>query len=273
MAQSQAPTEPLNNLDTETHEDFFKYYAQQSLTPQALARFRNTAEILLRLLAADGRQGPFDVVDIGCGAGAQAQIWLEQGHRYAGIDINRPLIELAAQRARERGLAARFEVGTATTLPLADASQDISLLPFILEHVQDWQACVDEALRVLRPGGYVFIGTTNKLCPSQDEYRLPVYSWYPAPLKRHYERRAVTDWPAVANHAKYPAVHWFSPYQLGRYLRRDCDTVLDRFDLIRSEGRGTAARAALRLIQALPPARFAGHVLTPYTVVVGRKAA
>ena len=270
MSSSDSPiSNPQAAWDTGSNENFFKYYAQQSLTPQALERFRTLAHMLLRVA---GRSGPLDVLDVGCGAGAQAQIWLEMGHRYRGLDINRPLIELASQRAQQMQLQAEFDVGSATELPYASASCDICLLPFLLEHVVAWQTSVDEALRVVRPGGLVFISTTSKLCPTQDEFNLPAYGWYPPPLKRYFERRAVTDWPAVVNHARYPAVHWFSPYQLGAYLReRGCQTY-DRFDVMDTDSKSAKVRAALGVIRNFAPARFLGHVFTPYTLVVGRKA-
>jgi ubiquinone/menaquinone biosynthesis C-methylase UbiE len=256
--------------DTGSHDDFFAYYAQQSLTPQAQERFRTLAHMLLRVAGAGRHSGPLDVLDIGCGAGAQAHM----GHCYRGLDINRPLIELASQRARQLQLQAEFDVGSATELPYASASADICMLPFILEHVAAWQASVDEALRVVRPGGLVFISTTSKLCPAQDEFRLPAYGWYPPPLKRYFERRAVTDWPAVVNHAKYPAVHWFSAYQLGHYLREGgCDETFDRFDVMDTANKSPKVRAAMAVVRNFPPARFLGHVCTPYTLVVGRKAA
>ncbi len=271
--ESKATATPGAAWDTGSHEDFFKYYAQQSLSPKALERFRATADMLLRMAPGGSKAGPLDVLDVGCGAGAQAQIWLERGHRYRGLDINRPLVELAEQRARQQNLQADFEVGSATELPYADACVDICMLPFLLEHVAAWQTSVDEALRVLRPGGLIFISTTSKLCPAQDEFNLPAYGWYPPPLKRYFERRAVTDWPAVVNHAKYPAVHWFSVYQLARYLRdRGCSTY-DRFDVMDAAGKSTKVRAALAFIRGFAPARFVGHVLTPYTLVVGRKQA
>ena len=272
-ARPASPATPAESTwDTGSHDDFFSYYAQQSLTPQAQERFRTLARMLLRVAAQGGKTGPLDVLDIGCGAGAQAQIWLDLGHRYRGLDINRPLIELASQRARQLKLQAEFDVGSATELPYATASSDLCVMPFLLEHVAAWQASVDEALRVVRPGGLVFISTTSKLCPAQDEFRLPAYGWYPPPLKRYFERRAVTDWPAVVNHAKYPAVHWFSPYQLGRYLRdRGCQTF-DRFDVMDTASKSPQVRAALGVVRNFAPARFLGHVFTPYTLVVGRKA-
>ena len=52
------------------------------------------------------------------------------------------------------------------------------------------------------------------------EFNLPLYSWYPDPLKRYCERLAVTTRPQVANFDKYPAVNWFSFYELRVFLSR-----------------------------------------------------
>ncbi len=268
-AAAAGATQPA--WDTSSHEDFFKYYEKQSLSPKTMDRFRTTTETLLRIFAREGREGALDVLDIGCGAGAQGQLWLERGHRYRGIDINQPLIQLAQERARQQHLNAEFKVGSATQLPFANASMDVCLLPFLLEHVVAWEACIDDALRVLRPGGLIYISTTSSLCPSQDEFNLPGYGWYPRPLKRYFEHRAVTDWPAVVNYAKYPAVNWFSVYQLGGYLAARGCTVLDRFDLMDGRSKGALARFVLAVLRGIGPARFFGHVLTPYTLVVGRK--
>jgi len=214
-----------------------------------------------------------DVLDVGCGAGAQAKFWLTGGHHYWGIDINQPLIELAQERARREGLAARFDVGTATALPFPDASMDICVLPELLEHVQDWEACVSEAVRVLRPRGLIYVNTSSHLCPVQQEFNLPLYGWYPGPLKKYFEKRAVTDWPAVANFAKYPAVNWFSFYQLRDYLGARGFESWDRFDIMQSEGHGAVTRAVLSLVRGAPLLRFLGHMLTPYTLLVARKSA
>lgn len=257
--------------DTSSHEDFFKYYQQQSLAPETMDRFRRTSEILLRLRRERAGESNLDVLDVGCGAGSQAALWLDRGHRYHGLDINRPLVELARHRATELRLDAHFEIGTATALPWPDASFDICMLPELLEHVADWEGCVAEAARVLRPCGLMYINTSSKLCPRQQEFNLPLYSWYPSPLKRYFERRAVTDWPAVANHAKYPAVNWFSFYGLQRYLTGQGFKCLDRFDAIDTASLSRGSRAVLSLLKALPPLRLLGHLMTPYTLVIGVK--
>ena len=195
--------------------------------------------------------------------------WDDRGHRYAGLDINEPLVRLARERAVEQGRTARFEVGSATALPFADASFDVCLMPELLEHISDWQTCVDEAVRVLRPGGVIYISTSNRLCPKQQEFNLPAYSWYPGFAKRYFERRAVTDWPAVANYAKYPAVNWFSFYQLRRVLAARGFASSDRFDFMRLDDKPSAARLIVKALRALPPLRLLGHMLTPDTTIVG----
>lgn len=257
--------------DTGSHEDFYSYYEQQSLKPETMERFRAACETLLRVYGPLPDDRKLDILDVGCGAGSQSIFWTRAGHCYRGIDINEPLILLARRRAEEQAAEAKFDVGTATALPCDDASVDICLLPELLEHVADWQGCLNEAIRVLRPGGLIYINTSSKLCPKQQEFNLPLYSWYPQRLKRHFEHHAVTDRPELANYAKYPAVNWFSVYGLRDYLEPKGFECLDRFDLTEPTDRARLAQAALSTIRTLSPARFLAHMLTPYTLVVARK--
>lgn len=252
---------------------FVEYYAQQSASEKTRQRFQATQRITLALrerlgLPVDG----LDIVDVGCGAGSQAIMWSERGHRARGVDISAPLIELARQRAGEAGLSAHFEVGSAGRLPLADASVDIVLVSELLEHLTEWQPCVDEAVRVLRPGGVLYMSTTNRLCPVQQEFDLPLYSWYPSFIKKRCEKLSVTTHGHWVQYTSYPAVHWFSFYQLRDYLDARGFTSHDRFDVMDTTG-SVAKRAVVGAIQALPPLRFAAHLMTPYTVIVAYRRA
>lgn len=259
--------------DTTSHTDFYKYYAQQSLSPETTQRFSATRDTLLRIRSNSGNLGPCDVLDIGCGAGAQGALWSELGHRYVGVDVNEPLIMLARKRASELNLQLRYEVGSATQLPIPDNSVDICVMLELLEHVPPWEDCIKEAVRVLRPGGLLRISTSNMLCPIQQEFNLPLYSWYPQRLKRYYEKRAVTDKPELANYAKYPAVNWFSFYSLRDYLAPKGFDCLDRFDLIDVSRKSLTAKIAIDLVRTLPPLRFMAHIATPYTMLTGIKHA
>ncbi len=196
MPENQNGLHSSSEFDHESNPDFFDYYERESTSEETLARFRRTHDKLLGLAERNGiPTNRLEVLDIGCGAGTQCQLWAEEGHRVRGLDVNGPLIELARERARRAGLSIEFELGTATDLPYADCSMNVCLLPELLEHVVDWQACVDEAVRVLRPDGLLYLSTTNRLCPIQQEFNLPGYSWYPAFIKRKFVHLAVTTRP------------------------------------------------------------------------------
>ncbi|HPF26342.1 MAG TPA: class I SAM-dependent methyltransferase [Steroidobacteraceae bacterium] len=252
---------------------FVDYYAEESLSPRARERFTAIMELLLAARAAAGLgTEALDVGDVGCNAGTQSIMWARAGHRVRGIDISTQLVEIAQRRATEAGLAIDFGVASATSLPWPDASLDVCIAPELLEHVEDWEAVVDECARVTRPGGVVYFSTTNSLCPKQYEFSLPMYSWYPAFLKRHYERLSVTTRPELVNHARYPAVHWFTYYGLRKHMAERGFVSMDRFDLFALKPERGLKRFLIQTLRALPPLRWLGHVATPYTVILSRRA-
>ena len=260
------------SFDHGSDPHFFAYYEKESLSEATQQRFRRVRDKALALLAARGRDtSHLRVADIGCGAGTQSLLWAELGHSVFGLDVNAPLLEVAKRRAAERGLPVDFRVGTATALPLEDSSIDVCLLPELLEHVADWESCLQEAARSLDAGGLLYVSTTNTLCPIQEEFNLPLYSWYPGFVKRRYERLAVTTRPAVANYTKYPAVNWFTFYGLRDYLAPLGFECLDRFDMINLDKVKAPLRPLVRTARAVAPARFFAHVLTPGTTVYAVK--
>jgi ubiquinone/menaquinone biosynthesis C-methylase UbiE len=258
---------PRENYDHSSDPNFVEYYARESQSPETTERFRRIRDRAIGLLAESGRAGLLDVVDIGCGAGAQALLWAHLGHRVSALDVNEQLVNIARARAAQKGLSIRFDIGTATALPYADASADAVLLPELLEHVSDWQSCLNEAVRVLKFGGLLYLSTTNWLCPRQQEFTLPLYSWYPGTLKRWCERKATTTHPEWVNHARYPAVNWFSYFELSRWLRARGFVTMDRFDMLATQTFGGLARAFVTSIRMLPPLRLLGHMATGGTTV------
>jgi len=260
------------SLDHGSDPNFLAYYEEASLSEATVQRFRTVRDKSLTLLAARGRDVTrLRVADIGCGAGTQSILWAELGHSVTGLDVNAPLIEVAQQRAAQRGLSVDFRVGTATALPLQDVSVEVCLLPELLEHVADWESCLREAARSLKMGGLLYLSTTNALCPVQDEFNLPLYSWYPGFVKRYCERLTVTTRPSLANYAKYPAVNWFTFYRLRDYLEPLGFDCLDRFDMIDVNAMRAPLRSLVTVARAIGPARFFGHMMTPGTALFAIK--
>lgn len=263
----------MSTWDHTSNEEFFDYYAQESLSVETLSRFRSIRDRVLDIAAQNGvRDRKLEIADVGCGAGTQSMVWCEVGHSVHGLDVNQPLIELARRRSSEEGHAVDFHIGSATKLPWADESMDVCLFIELLEHVVEWRQCLDEGARVLRPNGVLVLTTSNKLCPVQAEFNLPLYSWYPGPLKRYFEHLAVTTRPDLANFAKYPAVNWFSFYSLRAEMSRRGLRSLDRFDVMDMSNKGLLARGLVGSIRSLPPLRLLGHVATPYTRVFAIKS-
>lgn len=258
--------------DPSTHERFVSYYAQQSVSPTAHERFQGIRRSVLRVLqSARTELDHLDVADIGCGAGTLSALWAEAGHRVYSLDVSSELVALGHRRAKDGDVPIAFCIGTATALPWRDGSMDVCLIPELLEHIRDWERCLDECARVLKPAGVLFLSTNNKLCPRQQEFNLPLYSWYPGFLKRRYERLAMTSRPDLANYATYPAVNWFTFYGLRAALRARGLESLDRYDVAAMSATGRLRRRLLAAIRLLPPLRALAHVFTPYTVVVAVK--
>ena len=109
-----------------------------------------TSRILRQNLPA-GRE--LEVVDVGCGAGGNLEL-LDQFGRARGVEPPGPGLD----GCRARGLGPeRVLAGEADALPLEDESVDLVTLFDVLEHLDDDQAAVLEAYRVLKPGGWLCV--------------------------------------------------------------------------------------------------------------------
>lgn len=266
------PSNESDAWDHKTHEEFLEYYASASASDEAYLRMGNIRDMMLRVIRKNGAlTPPLDVADIGCNAGTLSMIWAEQGHRVFGLDVSAELINIADKRAQEAGLKIDYRVGSATDLPWPDVSMDVCLAPELLEHVQDWERCLDEFTRILKPGGILFITTSNKLCPKQQEFNLTLYSWYPGFLKRYYEKLSVTTRRDLANYATYPAVNWFTFYGLRKALKSRGCTSMDRFDVMDTENGSMMKKLAVAVISRFSIVRWFAHVCTPYTIIVAAK--
>jgi demethylmenaquinone methyltransferase/2-methoxy-6-polyprenyl-1,4-benzoquinol methylase len=106
------------------------------------------------------REGrPFHLLDVAGGTGDIAFRVLEaggSGTRATILDINGDMLAVGRERARKRGLdrAIAFTEGNAETLPFPDRSFDAYTIAFGIRNVPRIQHALNEAFRVLRPGGH-----------------------------------------------------------------------------------------------------------------------
>ena len=254
------------------NDPFVEYYKVQSITPGAIESFRRVKDLVMRVRQKAGSAtSHLAVADIGCNTGTQMIIWGEEGHDIFGLEINEGLLEVARERCAAADLSASLSLGSAASMPWADCSMDVCLMPELLEHVIDWRTCLREAARILRPDGILYLSTTNKLCPRQMEFDLPLYSWYPRSIKRYFEQIAVTSRPELVNHATYPAVNWFTPYGLIRELGELRVDAYDHLDFVDPDEKSRIGRKLLRVVQKVSIVRFFAHTVTPYSMILGIK--
>ena len=95
------------------------------------------------------------ILDLGCGTGELASVFLKRGYSYAGIDIEPERIAYAA-KAYPQG---KFHVMDATALAYPDAYFDQILVTGVLHHLSDGEVrnIVKEMKRVLRPEGRALV--------------------------------------------------------------------------------------------------------------------
>lgn len=99
------------------------------------------------------------ILDVGCGIGAYLRKFLQFSPHVYGVDIDRERV------AKARHTNAYVAASPAETLPFADDSFDTVLLHEVIEHVDDDQQAIAEAVRVAKPGGRIVIYAPNRLYP------------------------------------------------------------------------------------------------------------
>lgn len=122
----------------------------------------DASQALAELLAdASGMAAGDDVLDVGFGFGEQDVLWARkwQPHRIVGLNVTPAQVAIAQRRARDEQLTdvLDFREGSATAMPLPDASFDRVMALECAFHFHPRTAFFQEAYRVLKPGGVLAV--------------------------------------------------------------------------------------------------------------------
>jgi len=98
------------------------------------------------------------IADLGAGEGLVSQLLARRAAHVWCIDNSPRMVEVGTELAAKNGLSnLAYKLGDIEAVPLANGSVDLAILSQALHHAQHPQKAIDEAHRILRPGGQVLI--------------------------------------------------------------------------------------------------------------------
>ena len=115
------------------------------------------------------------VLDIACGEGYGSSLLATRAASVLGVDVS---ADTLAQARRRYGETANLEYreGRCEAIPCDDASVDLLVSFETLEHIAEPERLLDEARRVLAPGGLALISTPNReVYSDRSGYRNPYH--------------------------------------------------------------------------------------------------
>jgi ubiquinone/menaquinone biosynthesis C-methylase UbiE len=183
------------------------------------------------------------VIDIGGGAGVAA--------RYLAPDVDYVVVEPAefwhsdewatfSRNFRQSGPEPRFVDASGEALPFGDGEFDAALSMWALNHVRDPESCIEEMVRVLKPGGRALV-VVEDVPPNWPDLLVDATRRVMARLARvHFQ--AGIPWPLVTAFKSKLAGKW--PIQLDHLF-------LVEADLVRSFEQGMQVRSRRWLASSL----------------------
>lgn len=150
-------------------------------------------------LARAGFRAGEVVLDVGTGRGEMLAVAVERGaSRAIGVEYSPAAVELARQTLAVHDVRDRADVhlADARTLPVGDGEVDLATMVDVVEHLSpdELDRVLAEVVRVLRPGGRLFIHTMPNRTIYEVTYRLQRLSrpgrWrrWPSDPRNDYER-------------------------------------------------------------------------------------
>ena len=169
------------------------------------------------------------ILDLGCGEGGYSRELAARGSRVVGVDGSARLVAVARRRAADSGQQIEFLRGNASSLEQIMAGAfDVVLASMVLMDVEDYEGAVQEAWRVLAPGGVLLMSITHPC------FSAPVSEWVRPDsdepshfaVDRYFERVAWDDFitprfrrPVVRRHR--PLQDYIGPLLACGFLLRD----------------------------------------------------
>ena len=105
------------------------------------------------------------VLEIGCGTGRVGKALARSCHRWIGCDVSQRMLDHARAALGGLGNVSLVALDGYTLAPVPSTSVDVVSCTGVFMHLDEWDrfGYVEEAWRVLRPGGRIYVDNINLL--------------------------------------------------------------------------------------------------------------
>jgi ubiquinone/menaquinone biosynthesis C-methylase UbiE/DNA-binding transcriptional ArsR family regulator len=114
--------------------------------------WKAVAEALLRLMP------PMVIADLGAGEGAFSLLLAQRAVKVIAVDNSARMIEVGREQAQRQGVKnLEYRLGDMEEVPIEDAAVDLVFFSQSLHHALHPERAVEEAWRILKPGGRIAV--------------------------------------------------------------------------------------------------------------------
>jgi ArsR family transcriptional regulator len=114
--------------------------------------WKSVAEALLRLMP------PMVIADLGAGEGTFALLLAQRAKKVIAVDTSAKMIEVAREQALRHGVKnVEYRLGDMEEVPIEDGEVDLVFFSQSLHHALHPERAIQEAWRILQPGGRIVI--------------------------------------------------------------------------------------------------------------------
>ena len=124
------------------------------------------------LLKIIGDVSNLKVLDVGCGTGIHSKVVSDLGNDVIGVDLSDEMLKVAIKKANTNLSFLKMD---STNLLFSDNTFDLVISLAMIEFVRDPLKVLKEAFRVLKPGGFLVIGTIQKGSKFAEMYESKVF--------------------------------------------------------------------------------------------------
>lgn len=118
------------------------------------------------------------ILDVGCGCGTYLFWELLNGFDAYGLDCCKWKLDFCKQKIEDfyfpKEWGDKLLFGYGENLPFESASFDIATSWYVLEHVNNWEQCLKEMVRVVKPGGALFINGPDYRNSYEEHYGIDI---------------------------------------------------------------------------------------------------